>query len=74
MLPTPDPPALFPSSYPLPHISFPPSISDTYFISSYEKDSGIPLEPSLLFDFSGSMDCSVVILYFMANVHLKVST
>jgi hypothetical protein len=32
------------------------------------------LGPSLLFGFFGSVDCSMVILYFMANIHSEVST
>ena len=32
----------------------------------------LPLEPSLLPSFSGSLDCNIVIIYVTANIHLWV--
>ena len=32
-----------------------------------------PLGPSVLFGFFGSVNCRMVIIYFVANVHLQVS-
>lgn len=37
-------------------------------------DPGIPLEPFLLFSLSGSVDCSMILIYLTVNMHLKVST
>lgn len=46
----------------------------SFFISLFQKDSVMPVGHFLLISFFGSMDFSMSILYFMANIHLKVST
>ena len=46
----------------------PPPISILFPL--LRKIQASSLGPSLLFGFFGSVDCSMVILYFMANIHL----
>ena len=70
--PTPDLPTPFPIPTPLPPSYLfdltPPTI---YFISSSEKYiQASSFGPSLLFGFFGSVDFSVVSLYFTTNIHL----
>lgn len=75
-LPIYDPPhnTLFSSTSPFLPSFLPPStfdISNTYFIFPSEKYS---LGLFLLFSFFGSVEYSVGILYFMAKIHVQVST
>jgi hypothetical protein len=58
-------PSLFPAPSPIP-----PSTSNVYLISPSEVQ--FSFVPSLLFGFLGSVNCSVcvLILYFIANIHL----
>ena len=54
-------------------VNFPGSVPSDYFIPTSEIQASL-LGPSFLFSFVGSVECSVAILYFMANIHLLVST
>ena len=65
---------LFPPSHLLPPSPHPPSIFNVYFNSPFQWDLSILPESSLLLNFFEFVDYSMVILYFMANIHLQVST
>lgn len=64
----------FPLPFPSP-ILVPPSIllpSMTILSPLLCEIQSCPLGPSFLFNFFGSVECSMSILYFMANIHLLV--
>jgi hypothetical protein len=61
----PNPP--HPLSYAVPSL-LPPLMTVLFPLLSETQASS--LGPSLLFSFFGSVDCSMGILYFMANIHL----
>lgn len=71
-LPTPDLPALFPSSFPFLQIpSLHPSTATIYISSPIlRKILTSSLGSSFLLGYFGSMDCSMIILNFIANIHL----
>ena len=82
MIPVPSPPVLpilKPSCsplYPTPHpeLSFhPPHPTTSVLFPLLSEIQPSPLGPSVLFGFFGSVNCRMVIIYFVANVHLQVS-
>jgi len=67
-------PAQFPTFHSL--IQFPPYMKlwDLCYSSSEKSSTILPWPPPCYFDFLSSVECSVGILNFMANIHLYVST
>lgn len=62
---------LIPSVPILVHLMTPHSTHDNYSVSPLQWDSCVLLfETFLLLSFSGPIGCSMVIYYFMANIHL----
>lgn len=59
-----------PSLSPLPPCFLPPFTSNIYFVFPSDKDSTILLDSSLLCGLIRYFDCSMVILDFMADIHL----
>lgn len=53
-----------------PTSSLPPSVTDHSFNYISEEDSSIPPWAVLVFGFVGSLNCNVVILYFLANFYV----